>query len=74
VLGFATLVVVVAIMAYLYLRREKRREQQAGNVPPPRYHAVIYHETGQKYGREVCKSSEVATAITPTRYVAELPA
>lgn len=73
-LGVVALLVVIAVMAYLYVRRKKRREQQAQNIPPLQYFRATYNETVQQHGNEVFGSlPELETSKMSTRRVAELP-
>ncbi|PMD15707.1 hypothetical protein NA56DRAFT_709588 [Hyaloscypha hepaticicola] len=49
VVGFGALVVVVAVMVYLYVRREKRREQHAQNIPAHQDFTATYNEPVQQH-------------------------
>ncbi len=73
-LGFVALLVVIAVMVYLYMRRKKRREQQAQNIPSPQDFRATYNETVQQHGNEVLGSlPELETSKTSTRYGTEMP-
>lgn len=73
-LGFVALLVVIAVMVYLYVRRKKRREQ-GQNISPPQHFRVTYNETVQQHGNEVFgRLPELETSKMSTRHVAEMPA